>query len=367
MTSVESETTTINNTSELNTTTESNTKSLDVDLDDLSYNIELRIVEEEDEKRKSLETKKVDSDVDSTTLPITVQEIVENNVDKTEPDKIENTIAKTKNIEHTIVNTEIITPTTNGHSDAKDNAAGSNTNCKEIITSESNVTKHKEDIVKVVDVIPEPETKSEPKIKSETKSTSVNHIRDSDENIPKPYPDSSILNKVDFPKVNIYQYRRNSSVNEDDIKFRKKSTEEKSSSTTRSKSLSNNLNQSHTIYDINLNEENVGKDVNGNGPPQKVICKLYDDLPRKKSLNPSISSTEKEFIEIDRATRELEQEISKLNSALNEEDEHDVVVGNRMSVSDIRKKFDNNNVSTPNPIPKPRRTHFGSSSPINGK
>lgn len=169
--------------------------------------------------------------------------------------------------------------------------------------------------------------------------------------------EEDILNSVSFPKVNIVQYRRNSSVNEDDIKLRRGNLEDfHDLSNKRSKSLNNSLDATYLSYDINLNEN---ADTNGNEEPQKVVCKLYDEAARKQSID-TISSTEKEFMEIDRATRELEREISKLNSALNEDD----LPGpdDRLSVTEIKKRFDRNGgASSPNPIPKPRRSHYGGS------
>lgn len=170
--------------------------------------------------------------------------------------------------------------------------------------------------------------------------------------------DEDILNSVSFPKVNIVQYRRNSSVNDDDIRLRRGNLEDFHSLTNkRSKSLNNNLDTTYMTYDINLNE-NTTIDTNGNEEPQKVVCKLYDEAVRKHSID-TVSSTEKEFMEIDKATRELEREISKLNSALNEDD----LPGpeDRLSVSEIKKRFDKNGPSSPNPIPKPRRSHYGGS------
>lgn len=171
--------------------------------------------------------------------------------------------------------------------------------------------------------------------------------------------EEDILNKVSFPKVNINRYRRNSSVNEDDIRLRRGNLEDYNLSNKRSKSLTNTVDGHYAVYDINLND-NI--DENRNEEPQKVICKLYDE--QKQSINNSISSTEKEFIEIDKATKELEREISKLNSALNDDDLS--FNEGRLSVSDIKRKFDRNDMSSPNPIPKPRRSHYGgSSSPVN--
>lgn len=166
-----------------------------------------------------------------------------------------------------------------------------------------------------------------------------------------------ILKKVSFPKIDIHKYRRNSSVNEDDIKLRRGNLEDfHSLSNKRSQSLTNNLDGKYISYDINLNESS-NVDVNSNNEPQKVICKVYEET-RKKSVDNSISSTEKEFLEIDRATRELEREISKLNTALIEDD---LSLDNRPSVSDIRRKFDVGDTNSPNPIPKPRRSHYGES------
>ncbi|KAI8438567.1 hypothetical protein MSG28_011024 [Choristoneura fumiferana] len=174
--------------------------------------------------------------------------------------------------------------------------------------------------------------------------------------------EGDILSKVSFPKVDISKYRRNSSVNDDDIRLRRGNLEDfHSLSTKRSKSLTNTLDPVYVAFDINLNESKPDIDPNGNVEPQKVICKLYDEPARKQSIDNSISSTEKEFIEIDRATRELEREISKLNSALIEDEE--ILTGARLSVTDIKRRFDNNNASPPNPIPKPRRSHYGGNSP----
>ncbi|KAL0851139.1 hypothetical protein ABMA28_007004 [Loxostege sticticalis] len=178
--------------------------------------------------------------------------------------------------------------------------------------------------------------------------------------------EGDILAKAKFEKINIVKYRRNSSVNEDDIRLRRGNLEDfHALSSKRSKSLTNALDSSYMTYDINLNEETVTTDANSNEEPQKVVCKLYDDMPRKQSIE-TISSTEKEFMEIDKATRELEREISKLNSALNEDDEL-MQTGARLSVSDIKRRFDRTDVSSPNPIPKPRRSHYGEpGSPVNG-
>ncbi|CAH0766607.1 unnamed protein product [Diatraea saccharalis] len=177
--------------------------------------------------------------------------------------------------------------------------------------------------------------------------------------------EDDILSKASFPKIDIVKYRRNSSVNDDDIRLRRGNLEDYHALTNkRSKSLTNALDSSYASYDINLNEDNTPKDANGNEEPQKVVCKFYEE-PRRQSVD-TVSSTEKEFMEIDRATRELEREISKLNSALNE-DEDVTQTGARLSVSDIKRRFDNKDASSPNPIPKPRRSHYGDSiSPVNG-
>jgi hypothetical protein len=177
--------------------------------------------------------------------------------------------------------------------------------------------------------------------------------------------ENDIPSKSTFQKVDIIKYRRNSSVNEDDIRLRRGNLEDfHALSNKRSKSLNNALDGSYTTFDINLNEEKAIKDPNGNEEPQKVLCKLYEDISRKQSVG-TISNTENEFMEIDKATRELEREISKLNSALHEED--DVAqTGARLSVSDIKKRFDQP-PSSPNPIPKPRRSNYGElGSPVNG-
>lgn len=175
--------------------------------------------------------------------------------------------------------------------------------------------------------------------------------------------DIDILNSVSFPKVDIIKYRRNSSVNEDDIRLRRGNLEDfVSLANKRSKSLTNTTDSPYVTYDINLNE-NIA-DTNGNEEPQKVICKLYDNSSRKQSIE-TISSTEKEFMEIDQVRREIEQEVIKLNAALEQD-----FSGPRLSVSDIKKKFDKNDVPTsPNPIPKPKRSNYSDSStpsPVNG-
>ncbi|GBP75297.1 hypothetical protein EVAR_19946_1 [Eumeta japonica] len=170
-------------------------------------------------------------------------------------------------------------------------------------------------------------------------------------------------NDVKFAKVDIKAYRRNSSFNEDDIRLRRGNLEDFNiTANKRSKSLSNtNDSIIDTTYDINLNTTEEETDVNCN-EPRKVVCKLFNETSRKQSIDNSISSTEKEFIEIDKATRELEREINKLNSALNEDEPvpHNV----RLSVSEIKRRFDNTDTSSPNPIPKPRRSNFAS--PVNG-
>lgn len=181
----------------------------------------------------------------------------------------------------------------------------------------------------------------------ENKEQNVLHNADSEDNI---------INTVEFPKVDITKYRRNSSVNEDDIRLRRGNLEDFHTLTNkRSKSVTNSLDTSHVTYDIHLNDN----ETNGREELKKVVCKVYDDESRKQS----ITSTEKEFLEIDKATRELEREISKLNSALHEEDIPSVE--ERLSVSEIKKRFDKSENSSPNPIPKPRRSHYGgSSSPV---
>ncbi|XP_050347713.1 uncharacterized protein LOC126771695 isoform X1 [Nymphalis io] len=173
-----------------------------------------------------------------------------------------------------------------------------------------------------------------------------------------------ILEQVSFPKVDILKYRRNSSVNEDDIKLRRGNLEDfHTLSNKRSKSLTNTFDGSYVAYDVNLNQSTCF-DINSNEEPQKVVCKVYDDS-RKESIDISISSTEKDFLEIDKATRELEKEINKLNSALIEDD-FNFDNNNRLSVSEIRQKFDRSDASSPNPIPKPRRSHYGEPSTVNG-
>lgn len=173
-----------------------------------------------------------------------------------------------------------------------------------------------------------------------------------------------VLNSVSFPKVDIVKYRRNSSVNEDDIRLRRGNLEDfHSLSNKRSKSLTNTTDSPYVTYDFNLNE-NSTTDTNGNEEPQKVICKLYENTSRKQSID-TISSTEKEFMEIDRVRKEFEQEVIKLNAALEED-----FSGPRLSVTDIKKKFASNDVPTsPNPIPKPKRSNSSecsTPSPVNG-
>ncbi|KAM3967622.1 uncharacterized protein ACR2FA_011173 [Aphomia sociella] len=169
--------------------------------------------------------------------------------------------------------------------------------------------------------------------------------------------EDDIFQKIAFSKVDISKYRRNSSVNEDDIKLRRGNLEDfQSLSNKRSKSLTNTLNDSYIHCDINSNEDITNIDANGNEEPKKVVCKVYEDTCRKHSID-TVSSTEKEFMEIDKATRELEREISKLNTALEEDDIAFTV--QRRSVSDIKRIFDKNDISSPNPIPKPRRSHHG--------
>lgn len=180
--------------------------------------------------------------------------------------------------------------------------------------------------------------------------------------------DSNILNSVSFPKVDIVKYRRNSSVNEDDIRLRRGNLEDfQPLSNKRCKSLTNTSDTHYITYDIDLNG-NGTTDVNANKEPQKVICKVYDNASRKQSID-TISSTEKEFIEIDKVQREIEQEMNKLNAAL-EEDFSEDLPDSRMSVSDIKKKFDKKDIpNSPNPIPKPRRSYNSDSnpsSPVNG-
>lgn len=200
--------------------------------------------------------------------------------------------------------------------------------------------------------------------KSDTEETKIkrqpNGImpKDTDEPIRNTSSEEDILNSDTFRKIDIVKYRRNSSVNEDDIRLRRGNLEDfQSLSNKRSKSLGNTYDSTFTTCDINLNDT-MQMDTNGNEEPHKVVCKLYEDSPRKQSIE-TISSTEKEFLEIDRATRELEREINKLNSALHEDLPEP---GDRLSVSEIKRRFDKKDASSPNPIPKPRRSHYGGSS-----
>ncbi|KAI5640593.1 hypothetical protein NE865_07138 [Phthorimaea operculella] len=177
------------------------------------------------------------------------------------------------------------------------------------------------------------------------------------------HSEESILDTVSFPKVDIAKYRRNSSVNENDIRLRRGNIEDFHELTTkRSKSLTNSLDTNYISYDINLNEKEA-VDANGNEEPQKVVCKLYPDMSRKHSVE-TISSTEKEFLEIDKVRREIESEINNLNAAL--EQDFSSSPEHRLSFSEIKRKFDKPN-PTPNPIPKPRRSNYGEpGSPVNG-
>ncbi|CAH2050453.1 unnamed protein product, partial [Iphiclides podalirius] len=272
---------------------------------------ELRIAETDEQK---VEDKKVDEEIEEVNLNIELK-IVEDEDVKTE--KVETSL---------VINPDIST--------------------KEIITSPTDAVIRKEN---EVDVSGEQHV--------EIKGNETTAVKNSDS-------EDDILKKVSFPKIDINKYRRNSSVNDDDIRLRRGNLEDfHSLSNKRSKSLTNAIDGSYVCYDENLNEDKTKVDVNSNEEPQKVVCKLYDD-PRKKSVDHSLSSTENDFIEIDRATRELEREISKLNSALIEED---ITLQGRQSVSDIRRKFDKPDVSSPNPIPKPRRSHYGDTQPpVNG-
>lgn len=204
----------------------------------------------------------------------------------------------------------------------------------------------------------------------ETKEIDVIKVKDIEE-IKEPAHDSETeVSEISFPKIDISKYRRNSSVNEDEIRLRRGNLEDFHSlaPNKRSKSLSHTLDGSFVAYHNNLNEKTI--DINSNEEPQRVVCKVYDEDTRKQSVDNSISSTEKEFLEIDKATRELEREISKLNSALIEDDLS--LDNSRLSVSEIRQKFDKPDItctrSSPNPIPKPRRSgHYGgTNSPVNG-
>ncbi|KAJ8735589.1 hypothetical protein PYW07_007209 [Mythimna separata] len=202
--------------------------------------------------------------------------------------------------------------------------------------------------------------KSESEQTNTEKQLDITESEDSEVKIRNSSSDEDILNSSAFHKVDIIKYRRNSSVNEDDIRLRRGNLEDfQSLSNKRSRSLTNALNTTYTTFDINLNEDTTHMDTNGNDGPKKVVCKLYEDPQIKKSIE-TISSTEKEFLEIDRATRQLEREINKLNSALNEDDIPCVEA--RLSVSEIKRRFDKNDTSSPNPIPKPRRSHYGGGS-----
>lgn len=232
-----------------------------------------------------------------------------------------------------------------------------------IVEDEENVNIHNE---------PNPETiqldKSEVNderlkdaVKENTKDVeNNNNNKESDDDAVEVRSESTrdIASGEPFPKIDIIKYRRNSSVNEDDIRLRRGNLEDfHPLSNKRSKSLTNTFDSSYVTYDINLNANNI--DINSNEEPQKVVCKVYNDV-RKASVDNSISSTERDFQEIDRATRELEREINKLNTALIEDD-----LGfdnSRLSVSEIRQKFDRNGSNSPNPIPKPRRSHYGETS-----
>ncbi|XP_053620274.1 uncharacterized protein LOC128680843 isoform X2 [Plodia interpunctella] len=196
-------------------------------------------------------------------------------------------------------------------------------------------------------------------LKIEESSTTPNTVKSTGS-------EDDILDKVSFSKVDITTYRRNSSVNDDDIRLRRGNLEDfHALSNKRSKSLTNTMDDSYVAYDINLNEDKI-KDANDNDAPQKVVCKVFEDAGAKQSIE-TVSSTENEFIEIDRATRELEREISKLNSAL-VEDDLTSDVSCRGSVTDMKRIFEKNQPSSPNPIPKPRRSHHGdiSTLAING-
>ncbi|XP_059051026.1 uncharacterized protein LOC131845891 [Achroia grisella] len=185
--------------------------------------------------------------------------------------------------------------------------------------------------------------------KPKTQQNTEDTIRHADSN-------DDILNNTEFAKVNIVKYRRNSSINEDDIKLRRGNLEDfHALSNKRSKSLTNTSDDSYVHYDINLNDDKLYIDDNGNDGPQKVVCKVYENTSRKQSVG-AISNTEKEFMEIDEATRNLEREISKLNTAL--ADDVQFTVQKRAS-SDTKQLSDKNDISSPNPIPKPRRSHHG--------
>lgn len=189
--------------------------------------------------------------------------------------------------------------------------------------------------------------------------TNITESKDSEFTMRNSSSEEDILNSSAFHKVDIVKYRRNSSVHEGDIRLRRVHLgDSQSLSNNRSKSLTNALDTTYTTNDI-LNENTMHMDTYGNNNPKKVVCKLYDDPQTKKSIE-TISSTEKEFLEIDKATRELEKEINKLNSALNVDDIP--CVDARLSVSEIKRRFDKNDALSPNPIPKPRRSHYGGGS-----
>lgn len=229
---------------------------------------------------------------------------------------------------------------------------------KEKIPEETDI---KKETVEVILVSSQEEKETDKDIVIEIKSEEV--TPETITQVKKADSEDDILNSVSFRKVDIAKYRRNSSVNEDDIRLRRGNLEDfHSLSNKRSKSLTNAMDPTFVTYDINLNE-NESKDTNGNEEPQKVICKLYDEIPRKQSIDNSISSTEKEFIEIDKVRRDFEKEINKLNAALEEDFSP---TGARRSVADIKRTFDRTDTTSPNPIPKPRRSHYGESSPVNG-
>lgn len=167
-------------------------------------------------------------------------------------------------------------------------------------------------------------------------------------------------NDVKFPKVDIITYRRNSSINENDFKHRRENRDFPPLAV-RSKSLNNATNNNLVSHDINLNI-NIDHDneIDSNGNAKKVVCK-YNKTAHKQSID-TISSTEKEFIDIDMKTKEIEHEISKLNLALNEEES--LLDKPRSSITDIKKKFDGPDVNIPNLVPKPKRSN-AANSPIN--
>lgn len=253
----------------------------DLDIEEMNLNVELKIVEDEDVKDKTEQTKTVPEETD----------------------------VKNDTVEVTLV---------------------SNQDGKE--------TNNENDVEMKPELVPK-----------------TNQIKNADS-------EDDILNSVSFRKVDIVTYRRNSSVNEDDIRLRRGNLEDfHSLNNKRSKSLTNAMDATYVTYDINLND-NESKDANGNEEPQKVICKLYDETSRKQSID-TISSTEKEFNEIDKVRIEFEKEINKLNAALEEDFSP---TGARRSVADIKKAFDRSDTTSPNPIPKPRRSHYGEATPVNG-